>query len=72
MRIDFKQLAKIEKQYVANGQHVSLDVLRVMIDQVIGRYDVGLGIDNKIAIETLKELGVLKDDDKTNVELLKS
>ena len=62
MIIDFKQLAKIEKQYRSNDQLVSLDVLRVMLDQVIGRYDVGLGVDNKIATKTLKELGILKDD----------
>jgi hypothetical protein len=72
MRIDFKQLAKIEKQYFNSNQNVSLDVLRTMLDQVIGRFDVGLEKDNTIAVESLKELGVLKDDSIKPVQQLNS
>ena len=73
MIIDFKQLAKMEKTYNQNNQHVSLNTLQAMIDQVMGRHDIGgLEVNHDIATETLKELGILKETNKSNVELLKS
>lgn len=74
MRIDFKQLAKIEKQYAMNNQRVSLNTLQTMVDQVLAHnpLDVTNTSQIHISLETLKELGILKDDTKSNVELLKS
>jgi ABC-type histidine transport system ATPase subunit len=76
VRIDFKQLAKIEKQYAMNNQHVSLSTLQTMVDQILSiNYDMmGTKIDvsGTIAFATLQELGILKEDNKTNVQQLNS
>ena len=70
MKIDFKQLAKVEKQYAANNQLISLNVLRTMINQLIdGNKSV---IENKTVIESLKDLGILKDDAIKEIQQLNS
>jgi hypothetical protein len=68
MKIDFKQLAKLEKQYKMNDNHVTLNTLQSMVDQVMAYNpnDTGSFLSREgnitLAIETLKELGVLKDE----------
>jgi len=69
MKIDFKQLAKAEKQCANNG-NISLHTLQLMIDQVLTSSitdTMGLEYSKPIAIAmtTLKELGILKDDNDT-------
>jgi len=72
MIIDFKQLAKIEKQYAMNNQQIALNTLQTLIDQAIGRYATGLELDNTVAIETLSELGILKETNKPKPQQLNS
>ena len=75
MKIDFKQLAKIEKQYQLSDNPISLNTLQSMVDQVIA-YNTNsiLSKEGNIAlsVETLKDLGILMNDNQKDVQMLKS
>lgn len=65
MKIDLKQLSKLEKQFRNNDQHVSLNTVQSMIELILGFNETSfkLAPDNiKMAITTLKELGIYKDE----------
>jgi hypothetical protein len=78
MKIDFKQLAKLEKYYSENGNELALNTIKTMLKQVLCKNSCidFLGLEhstNTIAINTLIDLKILKEDkDKKEPELLKS
>ena len=64
MKIDFNKLAKLERQYRMNDNHVTLSTLSSLVDQVMAynpeNTNSFLTREGNIvlAMETLRELGV--------------
>jgi len=70
MKINLKQLAKIEKTYIENG--ISLEVLKLMLSNVLnfGETSFSHAPNNiKTAVNTLKELKILVMDEVSASEI---
>jgi len=75
MRIDLKQLAKIEKQYRINDNHVTMNTVQTMIDVILSNTispPDPFPLNYIIASQTLKELGILVDNNFKKVQQLNS
>ena len=65
MKIDFKQLAKVEKQFRMGESNISLNTLQTMVDLVLNPNVDSVGVPSSniaLAMTTLRELGILKDE----------
>jgi hypothetical protein len=65
MKIDFKQLAKVEKQFRIGDSNISLNTLQTMVDLVLNPNVDAMGVPSSnivLAMTTLRELGILKDE----------
>lgn len=78
MKIDFKQLAKLEKLYAESENILALNTLQAMLDSVLNnnRFIDSSGLEhtsvNQIAVNTLKDLKILKEDKEKEVQQLNS
>ena len=59
MRLNLKNLAKIEKQCRINDNHVSLNTIQQMLDVVLAEHKSDTGYE--LALNTLVDLGVIED-----------
>jgi exonuclease V gamma subunit len=78
MRIDLKQLAKVEKDY--QGNTVAYNSLQTMMNTVLCNWDISptdiqqdsVSISLQVAINTLRELKILRDEKDKPVQQLNS
>lgn len=74
MKIDFKQLAKIEKQYRWDNP-ICGNSLQSMVNLILSNdntIDAANSPNFLLAFTTLKELGILKTDDSKEIQQLNS
>jgi len=66
MKINFSNLKKIEKQLSSAGNSVSINVMQKMLKVVLEERIIGEGstLGYLLAVNTLKDMGILEDDTK--------
>jgi len=72
MKIDFKKLQKVEKEYHYDNP-VCQNTLQTMVDLVLSNPGVGESLSYVLAVKTLTDLGILVEDvEKPKVQQLNS
>ena len=67
MKLDFKKLQKIEKEYRQNGNSVCLSSLQTLVDLILTNEGTPLSelpLNYTIAYKTLEDLGIIINDAK--------